>query len=230
MQVTVYNGAYQRLGTVPDYVSCSVTWQRLGVGSGVLAVAEDDPVASYLLQADENVVGVVVDVGFIRWSGRVATVTLEREGPPGSGVLTATLVDDWVWLQWMLASQNGANPVADRMPQFDTPTGPGRSVAADYINAAATRLGLPVVATKPAVDSSPRSSSSARMTTLADLLTVPLARRRDDGRHDLVARRPAARQRHRDGPHHADRRLLPSGAGRQAVAPVDRLDDQHRQG
>ena len=174
MTVGVYTGNYVRLGQVPDYVSCSVTWQNLGVGSGTLVVNEDDPIAASLLTVDENVVQVVVDVGGVRWSGRVMSVTLEREGPVGSGVLTATLLDEGVWLQRMLASQNGASSSLASMPQYDTRTGPAVSVAADFINAAATRLGVPVRATKPAVDTSPSVTIKARMTTLADLLFAPL--------------------------------------------------------
>ena len=174
MVVSVYQGAYQRVGQVPDYVSCSVTWQQLGVGAGELVVGEDDPIAPYLLSAAQTVIAVVVDVGTVRWSGRVSTVSLEREGPPGSGLITATLVDDWTWLLWMLASQGGASTSVTGLPQYDTRTGPAASVAADYINASAARLAVPVVAVKPSSDSSASVTLNARMTVLADLLTLPL--------------------------------------------------------
>jgi chitodextrinase len=174
LEVSVYQGSYDRVGRVPDYVSCSVTWNWLAVGVGELVVGEDDPIASNLLMADQVVIGVVVDLGSTRWSGRVDTVKLERDGPPGSGVVTAILVDDWIWLQRMLASQNGANTSLASMPQYDTRTGPAVSVAADFINAAAARLGVPVVASKPAVDTSPTVTLKARMTSLADLLTDTL--------------------------------------------------------
>lgn len=174
MVVTLYGPDYVRLGQVPNYISCSVTWQYIGLGSGQLVVGEDDPSAGYLLGAADQMVAVVVQVGDTRWSGRVSTVTLERNGPAGSGVISATLVDEWIWLQRMLASQNAANAALTTMPLSDTRTGPAVSVAADYINVAATRLGVPVRATKPAVDNSPSISLNARMTVLADLLTAPL--------------------------------------------------------
>lgn len=175
MTVTVYDKTYTRVGVVPNFISCTVTFPYLGVGPGELVVAEDDPIAPYLLTADQNVVPVLVDLGNgVRWSGRVDTAILERLGPPGSGVITASLVDDWTWSQWMLASQNAASSTLTSMPQFDTRTGPAASVAADFINASAARLAVPVVASKPSPDSSPSVTLSARMTTLADLLTAPL--------------------------------------------------------
>jgi hypothetical protein len=76
----------------------------------------------------------------------------------------------------MLASQNAASTSLTGMPQFNTRTGPAVGVAADYINAAASRLGAPVKSSKPAVDTSPSVSLNARMTILADLLTDPLKR------------------------------------------------------
>lgn len=240
--VSVYDRQYRRVGQVPDFVSCSVAWQWLGVGTGSLTVEEDDPVASYLLGADDGVVPVIVNIGDVRWSGRVAESTFEREGPPGSGTVTATLVDDWAWLRTMLASQNGsstalpttkatwaATKILDRMaqsdtpkigadwtwenapeevvthapalialyggsttdltaskawltsyiastsmPKFDTRTGKLATIAAGYINDAATRLAAPVVAIVPVPDTSPTVTLNARMTTLADLLTDAL--------------------------------------------------------
>jgi hypothetical protein len=172
--VSIFDRSYQRLGQVPDFVSCAVTWQWLGIGTGTLVVEETDPVGPYLLGVDGGVVPVVVDVGGVRWSGRVSSASLEREGPPGSGTISVTLVDDWVWLHSMIASQNGSNPALTAMPEFDTRTGNLATVAVAYINAAATRLGAPVVAIGPTPDTSPSVTLKARMNTLADLLTDSL--------------------------------------------------------
>jgi len=175
MSVSLYRSDYTaRLGQVPDYISCEVSWQYLGVGSGELVVAEDDPIAPYLLAVDSDVLPIVVTVGDNRWSGRVAHVALERSGPPGSGTITVTLVDDWIWLQRMLASQNGGLSSVTGMGEFDVRSGPAATVAARYINSAATRLGVPVCSSAPPVDSSPSVRLKARMTPLADLLTDPL--------------------------------------------------------
>lgn len=176
IDVTVMTGNYLPFGKVPDYQSCTLTWQHMGVGTGALVVDEDDPVAPLLLScASGAVVPVIASVNGVRWTGRVASATLDRKGPIGTGTVTATLVDDWVWLQTLLASQNGANPSLLNMPQYDTRTGPAATVAAAYINAAAVRYPAPVAAVAPAVDGTPSVTLNARMQSLAALLTDPLS-------------------------------------------------------
>jgi hypothetical protein len=181
IDVTLFGYDYQPLGKVPGYVSCSLTWQYMGAGTGTLVVAEDDPLAPLLLSvADPAVVPVVCSVNGQRWSGRVASAQMARSGPPGTGTVTATLVDDWVWLRSMLASQRGADPSLALMPAYDTRTGGAATLAAQFINAAVARLSaglgyqVPVTAIVPTGDDSQTVTISARMQTLADLLTDPL--------------------------------------------------------
>jgi Siphovirus ReqiPepy6 Gp37-like protein len=174
MSVQLFDNSWGLVRKVSDYLSCSVTWQRLGVGSGTLVVSETDPAAPLLLAVDSTVVPVRVQVAGQSWPGRVVSSTLDLSQPPGGRTVTATLVDEWTWLQAMLASQNGGNPSLVGMPQYDKQTGAAATVAAYYINAAATRLGVPVAASPPAVDDSPQVTLNARMQTLADLLTNPL--------------------------------------------------------
>lgn len=174
MGVQLYNRLYTPLQKVPDYVSCSVTWQRLGPGTGTLVVSETAPSASLLLACNATVVPVRVTVRGRQWWGRVVTAALDRQGPPGTGTVTATLVDDWAWLSAMHASQSGQTAVAPTMSQFDTQTGAAATVAAYYINAAAYRLKIPVAASPPQGDTSPQITVKARMDALADLLTKRL--------------------------------------------------------
>jgi len=174
MTITVYDGGYTQVGQVPNYISAEVTWQLLAVGTGTLVVEETDPVAPYLLAADRGVVPVVASVNGQRWSGRVMSATLDREGPPGSGTVTATLADDFAWLQHMLASQGGSSTSLTGMPEYDRRTGKAATVAAALINASATRLGVPVKAATPVSDTSPTLTLNSRMAYLADALTTPL--------------------------------------------------------
>jgi hypothetical protein len=181
IDVRLFNYDYLPMGTVTDYISCSLTWKYMAVGDGQLVVSETDPVAPLLLSvADPAVVPVVCKVNGQRWSGRVISAELSRTGPPGTGTVTATLVDDWVWLRSMLASQHGADPSLALMPVYDTRTGGAATLAAQFINAAVARLSsglgyqLPVTAIVPTADDSQTVTISARMQTLEDLLTDPL--------------------------------------------------------
>jgi hypothetical protein len=69
--VALYDAAYRPKGQIPDYVSVSVAWDWLNVGSGTLVVAESDPSAQILLSGNVAPVLVVVTVAGQRWSGRV---------------------------------------------------------------------------------------------------------------------------------------------------------------
>jgi hypothetical protein len=109
---------------------------------------------------------VVAEVAGQRWSGQVAEVDVDLE----SGAVTATLVDDWIWLRYMLAAQTGALPITQTMAQYDSQTGNAATVAAYYINAAAARLAVPVAAVVPLTDDSAGITVNARMDPLADLL------------------------------------------------------------
>jgi hypothetical protein len=174
MTVSVFDQGYRHKGQVPKYQSVSVSWDWLAAGAGTLIVAESDPVAQILLAADVSPAMVVATVGGQRWSGRAASCDLDFDGPEGTGTVTATLVDEWAWLQYMLAMQSGAAAVTTTMPQYDPQTGPAATVAAYYINAAAHRLGVPVAAVAPAGDASQTIKVNARATPLADLLAGPL--------------------------------------------------------
>lgn len=175
--VALYGGLYQPLGQVARYESCEVDWVNLDVGTGQLVVSETSSFAPILMSVQKAPVLVVVTVNGIRWPGRIALLTFERPtGKPGSGTLTCTLVHEYVWLKYMMASQNGANPSLTGMPAFDTQTGPVATLVAYYINAAAQRLGAPIVAIPPNGDTSATVTLQGRFpVTLADLLTPVMA-------------------------------------------------------
>jgi hypothetical protein len=176
MKVRLFTPLYTPKGSAPGYVSCSVTWKYLAAGEGELVLEEDDVRARLLLSAAEVVVPVVVTVAGQRWSGRVSSADLHRDGGPGTGLVTASLVDDWMWLAYLLASPNGANPSVEGMPEADVQTGPVATVAAYFINAAAARLAVPVVALVPeeGTDASPVVTVSGRWEKLSELLVPPL--------------------------------------------------------
>lgn len=181
IDVQLFDHNYTPMGKVPGYLSCSVTFQYMGAGAGTLVVAEDDPAASLLMSVgDSGVVPVVCTINGTRWSGRVSQGQWQRQGPPGTGTVTATLIDEWAWLRSMLASQNGSNPALSSMPLYDTQTGAAATVAAYYINTAASRISTslgvtcPVLAVAPASDGSAAVTLNARMQNLSDLLTDAL--------------------------------------------------------
>lgn len=173
MRVAVYDGTYTLQGFIGDYSSCSVTWQWLGVGSGTLVLALDHPMAGRFLEANTKVIPVVVDVAGRRWSGRAVNVQRER-GKDNDGTVTVTLIDDWAWLRALLALPVPTAPLTAQTSTYDTRTGPIATVACQYIQAAATRLGLPLVTVPPAVDTSSTVTINARMQPVSEYITEPL--------------------------------------------------------
>jgi hypothetical protein len=176
MTVALYGGEFQPLGQVARYTSCEVDWVNLDAGTGTLVVGETSLFAQTLLSVQTAPVLVVVTINGVRWVGRVAISALDRNGKPGTGTITATLVSEFIWLKYMMASQNGADPSLTSMPAYDVQTGPIATLVAYYINAAAKRLGAPVVAVAPDSDTSAIVTLQGRYpTTLADLLVPVMA-------------------------------------------------------
>jgi hypothetical protein len=179
-QVTVYTGDYREaIGEVSDYSSSSVTWQNNGVGTGTIVADEDVEVPAPVDALGQNLqrtVPVVVRDNGRLWTGRVAHA--EREGRPGRGTVTATLVDDWVVLKSMLAWPVPTAPVNAQTSVYDTRRGPVETAVKGYLSAAITRLRVPfAVVPPPAVDTSPSDYPlpNARFTPLDELLLPMLA-------------------------------------------------------
>lgn len=181
-----YSGIFAPL---PDYRSCSVTWQRLGVGTGTLTTAAQGPAVEALQARDFAVPLVISAPGYPRWSGRAQHVELfraaARRGRQPASSLTMTLVSDWKWLQHILAAPVPGSPWSAQTAEYDTRTGPIVTVAKAYITAAVARLaaenaarqlGAPPIAVVPVqgTDSSPVVTLRARNQMLADLLVDPL--------------------------------------------------------
>ncbi|MEI4273931.1 hypothetical protein TEK04_19595 [Klenkia sp. LSe6-5] len=181
-RVTVYRGDYSgAIGEVSDYTSSSVTWQHNGVGTGTLVADEDvevpAPVDQLTRNLDQVVPVVVRDAGRL-WTGRVAHA--EREGRPGRGTVTATLVEDWAWLRAILAWPVPGAAISAQTSVYDTRTGPVETAVKGYLSAAITRLRLPcaVVPAPPAgTDTSPSDYPvpTARFTPMDELLLPMLA-------------------------------------------------------
>lgn len=176
-----YSGIF---APIPDYQSCSVTWQRLGVGTGTLTTPERGPAVEALQARDFPVPFVISAPGYPRWSGRAQHV--ESEVTTGRvGQMSITLVSDRTWLQHLLAAPVPSSPWSSQTAEHDTRTGPLVTVAKAYITAnvarlaaenAGQRLGAPPIAVVPVAgaDGSPVVTLKARNQTLADLLTESL--------------------------------------------------------
>lgn len=95
---TVRTNTYKLAGEASNRKSLQVNWPRLKVPTGKLVLDGNDPLAEVVLQCHETVVPVVVDVGPLRWSGRVDVAHDKFGAPDTPDEVECELVHDKVWL------------------------------------------------------------------------------------------------------------------------------------
>jgi len=168
-EVTLYDGSYTVQGVFRDYVTNFVTHEWNGVGTGTLAVREAHPVAAALMDCDTEVVPIRCTSHGRVWTGRVAHAILD--GQIGNGVVTATLVDEFLWLRAILAWGDPTHALSAQTTATNDRTGPLETVVKGYVQDNATRLNIPMyVVPAPTVDTSPTVTLSGRFAPLDDLV------------------------------------------------------------
>ena len=167
--ITIYDGDYTRQGRVGDYISAEFTWAYLAAGTGTLVVQSDHWFVAQALTCYQSVVPVVVDAQGYRWSGRVASVAQK-----GGDTAAVTLVDEWPWLQSLLAWPVPGNVITQQTVAFYELEGPLATTTAQIINDNAIRLGVPVIAIIDSPDTSPTRLLKARMQPVADYVASAL--------------------------------------------------------
>ena len=85
-------------GEAGDRLRLKVNFPRLGMPVGNLVLKGDDPLAEVALRCDETVVPVVVDVGPLRWSGRVDVAHDKFGEPDKPDTVECVLLHDKAWL------------------------------------------------------------------------------------------------------------------------------------
>lgn len=172
-------------GTIPDYQSCSVTWQRLGVGTASLTVPERGAAALRLLEAHTSIVPVLItppaDSGLPRWSGRVVNARAVRSSRNRVDQIQATMVSEWKMLQKIVAAPVPTSTwAAQASAEHDTRTGGIVTVAKAYIQANIDRLaaeGRPtplVIVPTAGADTSPVVTLKARNDPIHEVLLPSL--------------------------------------------------------
>lgn len=166
----LYDNDNRFICPVVEHDEAKVTWKLDDAGTGTISIPGEP--SEDMLGAALNVhnVPLLVEVqGVNRWTGRVANGEYLDDGDGPS--LELTLVNDRIWLDAMLAIVNPTGTMTQQGgSENDTRTGPTETVVKAYIQAAASRLGLPMaIVPPPSNDPSPIITLNARMTTLTEL-------------------------------------------------------------
>lgn len=95
---SIRTNTYKQAGEASDYQSLQISFPRLQIPTGTLRLKGDDVNAETVLNCSETVVPVVIDVGYLRWSGRVDVAHDNFGDPDEADYIECELLHDKAWL------------------------------------------------------------------------------------------------------------------------------------
>jgi hypothetical protein len=72
--VTVYNKFYHYQGTIADYKKLNVSFVRNKMDTATIVLKQTDPMVPVVMDCWQSTVPIVIETGYLRWSGRVEYV------------------------------------------------------------------------------------------------------------------------------------------------------------
>lgn len=103
IECSVRTNTYGRAFDANDYKSLQVAWPRLTIPTGKLILKSNDPAADLVLSCEETVVPVVIDIGPLRWSGRVDVAHDKFGDRDDDDEIECELLHDKAWLTRIMA-------------------------------------------------------------------------------------------------------------------------------
>lgn len=100
---SVRTNTYGQAGEAADYLLLQINFPRLTVPTGKMILKGSDPLADTVLSCDQTVVPVVIDIGPLRWSGRVDVAHDNFGDPDRADVIELELLHDKAWLTRIVA-------------------------------------------------------------------------------------------------------------------------------
>lgn len=138
--VTVYDKKYQQVGELTDYISLTAEWQRNQIESLTIVMKTTDPLAAEVMKCFESVVPVTVQIGNIRWSGRVDNFDYALVN--GVKTLTINCMGDYAWFSKILCWPNILTPIQFQFPTRALFIGPAVTCIKTLISEQVWRLQL----------------------------------------------------------------------------------------
>jgi hypothetical protein len=127
---------YRNWSECGDYIELEVNWPKNKVNTGTLQLKADDPLAALALTCHQTTVPVVIQAGYLRWSGRV-DVAHDKFGEETPDVVECELLGDYAWLTRIIAWSNFLTPIIFQFPNRGTAMG-GAVTVVKYIVATQT--------------------------------------------------------------------------------------------
>lgn len=140
--IRVWDKNYDLQGYCADYISATVEFARNRVGTGQIVLPGDSEFGPMMMRCTTEVVPITIEYNGRRWSGRVDTC--ERKWDKNGITYTATLVNDWAWLQSILCWPSPFAPLQAQLPKSMIALGPSVTVIKSYLIANLLRLQVPL--------------------------------------------------------------------------------------
>ena len=100
---SIRTNTYKQAGEASDYESLQINFPRLQIPTGRLWLKGNDVNADTVLNCSQTVVPVVIDIGPLRWSGRVDVAHDAFGDPDEADYIDCELLHDKAWLTRIMA-------------------------------------------------------------------------------------------------------------------------------
>lgn len=138
--VTVYDKFCHPMWEVGDYSELNCNFPRNQVPTGRLKLPRKSPAADTILKCDKTTVPITIQIGLLRWSGRVKVAHDNFNMPNQGDFVECELEGDYAWLTKILAWPNFLAPLQVQFPPRGLAIGPAISVLKWVLGTQAFRL------------------------------------------------------------------------------------------
>ncbi|AGT13699.1 minor tail protein [Mycobacterium phage Simpliphy] len=138
--VTFYGKTYGIAGVSSDYIEVTAEFPRNAVETATIVLKHSDPMVPHVMKCYEEVVPVTIEIGAMRWSGRVDTFDYAMKD--GEYTVTLQCVGDYNWFNKILVWPNWLLPIQVQIPSRAVFIGPAITCLKTMIGEQCLRLQL----------------------------------------------------------------------------------------
>lgn len=120
--VIVYGKTYAPIGEINDYISLECESKRNEMGTATIVLKDKDSMIPAILAATTTVVPITIQIGNLRWSGRVNSYAYELKNKEKT--LSVECIDDFAWFSRILVWPNFLLPIEVQFPKNAIYIGP----------------------------------------------------------------------------------------------------------
>lgn len=136
--VTFYSPFGEPIAEVNDYIEATVEFERNAIETATIVMKHTDNAVPIAMTCYEKVVPVTIELGYMRWSGRIDTYDLAFKD--GKYEFTVQCMGDYAWFSKMLVWPNFLLPIQAQWPTRSVFIGPAITCIKTMISEQAFRL------------------------------------------------------------------------------------------